>query len=90
MNINDTQVNQLVLNLIESRANFDTMKSNGLSANELYLVSDDNQFPVTAINYVSTDTPKFNYETEDGSTSSKTFGQNGLTVYDLDQVFGGA
>ena len=69
MNSNDTQVNQLVLNLIESRANFDTMKSNGLSANELYLVSDDNKFPVTAINYVSTDTPKFNYETEDGTVT---------------------
>ena len=34
MNSNDTQVNQLVLNLIESRTDFDVMKSNGLSANE--------------------------------------------------------
>lgn len=69
MNSNDTQVNQLVLNLIESRADFDTMKSNGLSANELYLVSNDNSFPVTSINYVSTGTPKFNYETEDGTVT---------------------
>lgn len=69
MNSNDTQVNQLVINLIESRADFDTMKSNGLSANELYLVSNDNEFPVTSINYVSTGTPKFNYVTEDGTVT---------------------
>lgn len=36
--------------------------------------------PTITVNYVDTD----------GNTSSKTFGQNGLTVYDLDQVFGGA
>lgn len=41
-------------------------------------------------NFYGTPTITVNYETEDGSTSSKTFGQNGLTVYDLDQVFGGA
>lgn len=69
MNSNDTQVNQLVLNLIESRTDFDVMKSNGLSANELYLVSNDNSFPVTSIKYVSTGTPKFNYETEDGTVT---------------------
>lgn len=41
-------------------------------------------------NNYGTPTITVNYADADGETSSKTFGQDGLTVYDLDQVFGGA
>jgi len=86
MNSSDTQVNQLVINLIESRSDFDTMKSNGLSANELYLVSNDSTYPVTEINYVSTGTPKFTYKTEDGTVTDIITLSNLKTALNLSSV----
>ncbi len=86
MNSSDTQVNQLVLNLIESRTDFDTMKSNGLSANQLYLVSNDSVYPVVGINYVSSGTPKLSYTTEDGTTTDIVTVTNLKTAMNLSAV----
>lgn len=86
MNSSDTQVNQLILNLIESRADFDTMKTNGLSANELYLVSNDSVYPVTGINYVSGATPKLSYTTEDGTTTDIVTVANLKSAFNLSSV----
>ena len=86
MNSSDTQVNQLVLNLIESRSDFDTMKTNGLSANQLYLVSNDSVYPIVGINYVSSGTPKLSYTTEDGTTTDIVTVANLKTAMNLSAV----
>lgn len=69
MNHNDTQVSQLILNLIENRSDFETMMSNGLNANELYFVSNDNSYPVESIDYDTSGTPKFTYTKENGTVT---------------------
>lgn len=69
MTYSDTSTNQLILNYIENREDFDTLKTQGLNANELYLVSNDTVFPVISINYIATETPKFSYTAENGITT---------------------
>ena len=68
MTSNDTQVSQLILNLIESKEVFNTLANNGLNANQLYLVANDDSDPVTSVNYTSTGTPKLTYTTDQGNT----------------------
>ena len=86
MNNSDTQVNQLILNLVESRADFDTMKTNGLIANQLYLVSNDSVYPVTSINYISSGTPKLSYTTEDGTQADIITIANLKSAFNLSAV----
>lgn len=69
MTSNDTQVGQLVLNLIENPSLFNSLVNNGLNANQLYLVANDNSDPVTSVNYVSSGTPKLTYTTDLGNTT---------------------
>lgn len=69
MTSNDTQVPQLVLNLIESREVFNSLVNNGLNANQLYLVANDNSDPVISVNYNSSGTPKLTYTTDLGNTT---------------------
>lgn len=69
MTSNDTQVGQLILNLIESPSVFSSLMNNGLNANQLYLVANDNTDPVTSVNYVSSGTPKLTYTTDLGNTT---------------------
>lgn len=45
---------------------------------------------ISVQNYGKLYTIQVTYEASDGTLSTKTFGQNGLTIYDLDLVFGGA
>ncbi len=68
MTSNDTQVGQLVLNLVEGRDAFNELARQGLNANELYLVSNDDVDPVVSVDYVSSGTPKLSYTTEGGET----------------------
>lgn len=86
MNNSDTQVNQLILNLVESKADFDTMKTNGLIANQLYLVSNDSVYPVTSINYISSGTPKLSYTTEDGTQADIITIANLKSAFNLSAV----
>lgn len=65
MTHNDTQVGQLVLNLIEDKATFDTMSQSGLNANELYFISNDNTDPIVDVKYENN---KFSYITDMGNT----------------------
>jgi len=66
MNHNDTQVGQLVINLIETKSQFDELaQQEGLNANELYLVSNDNTDPVVGVNYANS---KLTYTTEGGAS----------------------
>ena len=69
MTSNDTQVGQLIINLIENREVFNSLVNNGLNANQLYLVANDNSDPVVSVNYNSTGTPKFTYTTDLGNTT---------------------
>ena len=65
MRSNDTQVNQLVINLVETKSQFDEIASQeGLKANELYLISNDNSDPLVRVSYANS---KFTYTTEGGS-----------------------
>ena len=65
MNHNDTQVGQLVINLVETKSQFDEIASQeGLNANELYLISNDNSDPLVRVSYANS---KFTYTTEGGS-----------------------
>ena len=65
MNQNDTQVGQLVINLVETKSQFDEIASQeGLNANELYLISNDNSDPLVWVSYANS---KFTYTTEGGS-----------------------
>lgn len=67
---NDTAVSQLVLNYIEDKSTFDELKTgSGLSANELYLISNDNTDPVTSVNFTSGAGAKLSYTTESGTTT---------------------
>lgn len=68
MTSNDTLVNQLVLNLVESKEVFNSLVSNGLNANQLYLVTNDDSDPIISVNYVSGSTPKLTYTTDQGNT----------------------
>lgn len=62
---NDTQVGQLVINLVETKSQFDEIASQeGLNANELYLISNDNSDPLVRVSYANS---KFTYTTEGGS-----------------------
>lgn len=66
MRSNDTQVGQLVINLIETKSQFDEIASQeGLNANELYLISNDNSDPLVRVSYANS---KISYTTEGGST----------------------
>ena len=66
MRSNDTQVGQLVINLVETKNQFDEIASQeGLNANELYLISNDNSDPLVRVSYANS---KFTYTTEGGST----------------------
>lgn len=66
MRSNDTQVGQLVINLVETKSQFDEIASQeGLNANELYLISNDNSDPLVRVSYANS---KISYTTEGGST----------------------
>lgn len=61
----DSQVGQLVINLVETKGQFDEIASQeGLKANELYLISNDNSDPLVRVSYANS---KFTYTTESGS-----------------------
>lgn len=65
MRSNDTQVGQLVINLVETKSQFDEIASQeGLNANELYLISNDNSDPLVRVSYANS---KFTYTTDGGS-----------------------
>ena len=66
MTHNDTQVGQLVLNLIEDKSIFNSLMQNGLNANELYLISNDNLDPVVNVKFENN---KFSYSTEGGNST---------------------
>lgn len=68
MTSNDTQVPQLVLNLIESKEVFNSLVNNGLNANQLYLVANDDSDPIVSVNYESGTSPKLTYTSEQGNT----------------------
>jgi len=68
MTSNDTQVPQLVLNLIENKEVFNSLITNGLNANQLYLIADDNSDPIVSVNYENGASPKLTYTSEQGNT----------------------
>jgi hypothetical protein len=83
MNHNDTQVGQLVINLIETKSQFDELSQQGLNANELYLVSNDNTDPVVGVNYANS---KLTYTTEGGASVDIVSVANLKTAMSLSSV----
>lgn len=68
MTSNDTQVPQLVINLIENKEVFNSLITNGLNANQLYLVANDDLDPIVSVNYENGTSPKLTYTSEQGNT----------------------
>jgi hypothetical protein len=85
MTSNDTQVGSLVLNLIEDKNIFTSLQQSGLSANELYLLANDDLDPVVSVNYNS-GAAKFTYTTDQGNTADIISISNLKTAFNLSSV----
>ena len=67
MTSNDTQVGQLIVNLIENKEVFKSLIANGLIANQIYLNTDDDSVPIVSVNYENGPSPKLTYTSEEGN-----------------------
>ena len=85
MTSNDTQVGSLILNLIEDKNIFTSLQQSGLSANELYLLANDDIDPVVSVNYNSA-AAKFTYKTDQGNMADIISISNLKTAFNLSSV----
>ena len=67
MTSNDSQVGQLIINLIENKEVFKSLIEKGLIANQIYLNTDDNSDPIVSVNYETGTSPKLTYTSEEGN-----------------------